>query len=1146
MNLSTLKRGTKGCFIQLSEFQIVFEYSTSTPKIHLFVESFRLEESSERPDPPETVEILNREHILRQARQLLEMINGQTEPDEKDGYMSDGSIRSQGKGTFYPSNNGMDQSHTGDSDELFATQVHSVQHHELPSALPRSPRGRRPLGNELLGYLESHARPAKETTQPEGADSQDGPVNDQDRAISMETLPNAGPLPANGSPLSAQDTHNIETLIPLPSQKLPPSNNSPARHSLAKPSPVRPFPSRHSPERHSPMRHSPAADRPVPQTSRTTVFAQLGKDSVDSESVSRTKSDQKRKDDAIGQNESSGKSDKRLEGNDSRPDGNSKGRKQVPPRVKSQWDPSDPWKGMTSIRRRDIRIREDQLKLLESPHCWVPPEPGMQMPHCHVPPLLLQQWNDAISRKKYSSEEKPEKGSPEDTEPALPVGSSSAMHSESESEEETEIYPWSSSPPNRDPRNLAVPADSSPLQRNYLDKKPDADPAENNNTSASNHDPRPQDSVPETVSRTTEGITLETDDYITLPTQQPEPVDVASDDSDMDISVPHPLDAGSQQEQPHSQEEEGPTSSGPPLPNSKSVNKIQVVGTPAPRPKRLDGDNADREKPASQQGSPQALNTSSHSRMMNTYDSSGHLREDQSGKMQNSPVCSVAEDSEPRRTDNATTEDHDNLSQAEEAMVNSQILSDLNLYSQPTTLESSAQSMSQAPSVTQEQTTSQPFDQSQVVPESRLNNEAGFHAIHNSASGSSADNPTNVSTVGALKRSGDEMEMEEQPSPKRYRPSQNPDAVSVSNRQETSVEITVTRRQTFMNRATKFATAQEVYDYFRYTYPSYQGDFTHFTKMCAKLQALRARGLMQRSFLYDDFVIRHLLDYPHYLEQCVASVEEPQQYENYFCFNFLKPSYKKRVLGAAEVEISAAQAPTVGASFSGSPSIVRTESNTSFTGSLVNRLSKLHTFSPPSAPPKDTVNQDRVSTSISAAQQKTDDGPAPQERAEDPYGRPVENEVPPSPSVHDTENEADATSSHGHETDDDGGETTDKYHETASIELGDLEDTPRPTTRLTPGNHAETSVDNEGQDERLSNFPQLHPPREPVWSDSPNTPFKVWARADQNLLIERRRRGGAFMPTDEKGVIRPPIYPRREWEGGMSTLGWTWGSKDHS
>ena len=93
-------------------------------------------------------------------------------------------------------------------------------------------------------------------------------------------------------------------------------------------------------------------------------------------------------------------------------------------------------------------------------------------------------------------------------------------------------------------------------------------------------------------------------------------------------------------------------------------------------------------------------------------------------------------------------------------------------------------------------------------------------------------------------------------------------------------------------------------------------------------------------------------------------------------------------------------------------------------------------------------------------------------------------------------------------------------HETASIELG--EDT--------QAADAQSALDSESDAESVNEnwFLSLRHlrPTGPVWSDDPNTPFKQWARADQAVLSERNRRGGAYLPLDEKGVIQRPGYRR--------------------
>jgi hypothetical protein len=121
-------------------------------------------------------------------------------------------------------------------------------------------------------------------------------------------------------------------------------------------------------------------------------------------------------------------------------------------------------------------------------------------------------------------------------------------------------------------------------------------------------------------------------------------------------------------------------------------------------------------------------------------------------------------------------------------------------------------------------------------------------------------------------------------------------------------------------------------------------------------------------------------------------------------------------------------------------------------------------------------------------------------------------------------------------------EEDDTHHETASIELGDETDDrrisapaspspapPAPPAPLGSLNNAEL----ERPRQRRPWFRSLRNifPTGPVWSDDPDTPFKRWARQDQNVLQELRRRGGARVLVDEKGVIRRPTYNQQENPG---------------
>jgi hypothetical protein len=123
------------------------------------------------------------------------------------------------------------------------------------------------------------------------------------------------------------------------------------------------------------------------------------------------------------------------------------------------------------------------------------------------------------------------------------------------------------------------------------------------------------------------------------------------------------------------------------------------------------------------------------------------------------------------------------------------------------------------------------------------------------------------------------------------------------------------------------------------------------------------------------------------------------------------------------------------------------------------------------------------------------------------------------------------------ETDNEEFDADDTRHETASVELGD--DTfisaasqshadEVPETQPECEDEQEEAAEEEEEEEEGENWfvsmRHIRSRNEPVWSDHPTTPFKTWAEADQNVLSERRRRGGAKILLDEKGVIRRPTH----------------------
>lgn len=492
-----------------------------------------------------------------------------------------------------------------------------------------------------------------------------------------------------------------------------------------------------------------------------------------------------------------------------------------------------------------------------------------------------------------------------------------------------------------------------------------------------------------------------------------------------------------------------------------------------------------------------------------------------------------------------------------------------------------------------------------------------------------------------LKRLASVFETEEASSSKRQRtePIGAQDAERNRSRQKKRPTSNImSRRESYINSTASRAEAMRAYEKFRSDYPIYSGEFSHFIELCSMLQSLRDRGHLKRSFLWDDFIIMHLDQYPTYLQLCQEMDAKYFDYEEYFSTHFSKPTYKKRSLNANGIEVSAAHwMATSQPSAAASPSISRGETNGTLTTSFVNRLSTFHvhsSFGPATQDNQTDIESDHLSTTASfpptplnepqrngptfaqhlivdeprlsrqpsrqpscqpsrqpsrqpsidkadnqeaanvseprapeptvnepvteetmdydsalderdagrqllmenaqalSAEQTTADvvmtegdtveEPAadnPSERKSTPESsRPVvTREIKAEPIIPESDNEDQGHDELEQEVYDEMEET----HSTASIELGDegpskISQEPRSDARE-PETSSKVDNINEGW---FASLRHLHPPTGPVWSDDPNTPFKLWARADQNVKAEVSRRGGRYRDVDNKGVIQ--------------------------
>jgi hypothetical protein len=880
----------------------------------------------------------------------------------------------------------------------------------------------------------------------------------------------------------------------------------------------------------------------------------------------------------------------------------------------------NPWEGMTTIPKSEIEIPKDQEKLL-SELKWIPQATGVSTPLCHVPPRLLSQWND-IARKRQSRAETPGHildcpltPPPHDPNPSINGSRSSSS--------EREVSEWEASPVCSPQK--ALPPDSSPVRKDANHKAPTmtgaqdsaSQPRENNDVEAANaiqivsqtQSARSKFVISKDVLNTaskyisrsaskgavelaglgasahaaggnlpedvdsSNPVDIKDESRSSSPMQeQPHcsthsenDPDVAEsqdeqsgcenedsdddDDDDMETSVPFAL---GQSVPLSSMPEQGITSSGPPLPRLNKAN-VQVVETPIinttrPHHQSQNGNQTRPKTPSPQKSTSRDVKNSSSSRVLDTYRSQDSQR--QSDLSQDVPNTSLPElDNDTLRVDVVGTQTQ---------------TSSIHVPSQGTQSSSDAVLDSSRPIQRQRGSSIfhlDPSDDASSFP----------YASPHLPSMSHPSKPSQCSTSDQLNLDGASQVPESPSDGPRTVPGDN-SAIQESP-QSPNVEVVV-RRRGFIGKDNRSAEAQTIYEKFRNAYSPYLGDFSHFTEMCSKLHTIRNKGFLQRSFLWDDFIILSLEKYPQYFERHSTQHSKPLDYEEFFCSSFSRPQYKKRSLTAHEIDVAASQyVPLTMASPEGPLGFshetterdeIKNEpmqgetANISFTASLVDKFSDLRARSlghtPVGHPPNSPFVPVAASGSFASIGTGSNETPIKREMDDSPAGiigsqTYTTNSIDQKPPLADLDSEmVDPTQSDTNhirlassadnvdmaEDDvpeaDEADEVDTTHHETASIELGDDADDRHASAFPAPDLVAASadSSDIEPPRQRRTWFRSLKNifPTGPVWSDDPNTPFKHWARQDQNLLQEINRRGGTQVLLDKKGVIHRPTYNR--------------------
>lgn len=807
----------------------------------------------------------------------------------------------------------------------------------------------------------------------------------------------------------------------------------------------------------------------------------------------------------------------------------------------------DPWSNMKKIRRMDIVIPKEQEELLERKDCWIPPDVGQPYPQGHVPPTLLWEWNTemtrlfADARKTHASSQKADPSrEQEDDQPhwAQPLSDDS----ESGSEAEFGI-PWTPSPP-RDQLKSVAPPDSPTRQNN--DRRPSDLAKEHTNGTADGVDganletqavkPLLGNGVDQHV-HSTHGTDISP--YINQEHDQnmsPRPLstvhslsedhipeneaDELSDDSDMEVTVPQALIVNSQ-DIASEIEFSGPLASESSNLNSAPAGHIQILNTPAAALKRA--------------AAKTVKNALTHSQDWAAQQSSSGSNKSSSQLIANS--LNSAEGS--------SGQEHQVQDAQRPLVADSQITSP---FLQGSSLSSHLDSQRLLETIPNSSLQS-PVPHAQVSPQRRDSPEERAESVSIPS--------TAVLNGSKPKRRAAELDdqvTEESPC-KRAR--KLPDTTIDVSRIQTTVDVDYNGvNESNYEHASLNKDGLRVYDMFKRSYPRYAGNFDHFQALCFDLHSLNRRGVLKSSFLWDDFIMKHWVDYGTYVQRCISSGEKCESYEDFFCRTCAKPSFRKRNLTTRTLNlvVSSRLESSVRKPITAEREMQTIDDN-SVSASVIRHLPLVVNHGPKTTSGKsntqstasdviviaDKPHQANIGVKLSASPKKhsivvgggiqVDLQPPTPSRELDREPESVREakavETPP-PAIIDDDIDREMREINPEDSNSD-------YHDTASIELGldVMEENLISHGDDEAGNDADTV---EARFEKISRMRRdeaqaiqelftTEVPLPPEEEDA-STPFKIWARDDHNIVSERRRRGGYEVPLDKDGNIVFEEFPK--------------------
>ncbi|KAL4784554.1 hypothetical protein BJX76DRAFT_326905 [Aspergillus varians] len=1102
------KDGCRGYFIQLADFELVYEYSTGKPNVHLYVKRFSIVwERDKIKAPPIGKSAAKKPALTILIRRVFLSIKSRNQRRQE---IADTPADSNG--------------HENEHGDIPATQI--TNGHIIHSA-----------PDDLMSQWPSRAS----VNVPDNIQNHDTVSSGKLLEYLAQTRASGDRHPSremsiDARPLNPESATEVRRMFPSDNESC--RSHEPQRRKSAVRSDESP---RDENINSKPSGYRPSADQPAPHESAREV-------------ITRTNTTPHPPEKSAERLEFSYSPDKQLNAQ-LEASQNVTPRASNPEKIETS-NTVDPWEGMTEIRRIDVTVPKDQKELLEPDRKpWYPPPVGEQIVSGHVPPALLDEWNKLVLQRHLQGANRRSKSVDDDH---LSTPTTPSAESSSDSSLATD---WEPSP-ERIPRRGVLPQDSSPVKDDSVDPRP---PQSKSPTAHNGHAkitiPQSQDAEENNLaSQPNEGRSLKTPPRaLEVENNELSTGDITADmaheydgghesegsnsDSEMDVSVPRPL-SGSSPQRMSSQAEVTVSSLEPSLPESARQN-VQVVESPAAvldksRPAILDKNGF---SPGNVELRPQADQSSSQSRVLNTYASYDESIKGEASQESSKSLSTTGPDARKPVLVMGTPFSSEVLPTQPTPWSGS---NSLWTSSGPKIVEGSVAAAS-----TYQSQSSNAFSSYRSLPPSSMlsvEDDERNQTVQSSARGTPL---MKIDRVSPVKRFASEIADIEYGSPsKRSKVDRKQSALQLQGGLD---ERIISRRQNYIISSAQSIEARRVYEKFCNDYPSYAGDFAHFTRLCSRLLAVRQGGSLQRSFLWDDFIIKHLETYPPYIDECLSHETKYLNYEEYFVSCFSRPTYKKRNLTVEGISACAAQVILIDESNDSLGPM--TDMKTSFTGSLTDQFSNFHahsftgTHDPFSHDGQSEDGQSDTDAEWNPSQYSIPDSEPARAAARQSFDEDMNLDhitEKAIAAVHEDNNkdmEVDhaaqeiSTTAITQENDDEDMEDIDlddPIHETASVELGDDEpaaesEVPESPLPKPAASDAASDTAIESDNDTDTNGPVNENwflslrhiyPTTPVWSDDPNTPFKKWARADQNVLSVRNRRGGVYVPVDEKGVIQ--------------------------